>query len=979
MKLALVLAIWVALVGGVASAQPQGLPTELLRECPSPDRLPTGPYREVLRWEAEGPTVGRSGGRRIDDPTASDGAAWVVEPGIDQPGTPLFGPYTEGLAAGEYVAFVRVRTEGERSEEPYGTLDACTDYAQTILAAWELMGSDFAAEGWSEVPLGFRYFGGKLECRLTWNGYAPVVVDCVSLYRLEGGGLDASRWRAPEAVPSGEPSQLDEVVEPRPFPDIFPISEPPARELAVFDARALPPDRRLATYVLQGIVNREQPVLYVITQPYDNQWLGHMVLRGWIDATYPITSFEELLETFGGVLHGAIIHDPALPASKNVATMLASLEDALVVSPRLASELKLPVLDDLRGRWKTSVEAYRWAFDNLWPRLSHHVIACSWPEHFALRDYLVQHKVFIFWLSGALDGARPYADPTAEARLMEELLARMPANIPVMSYPWAGKDIGIGEGPGVTLFAEFGKHLVGTIDTPNLSVHSGIRVPELKQKPAPPLPTAEQGKVYYSFIMSDGDNLPVLTTSNFPALWSEKTRGKLPMGWTLSPSASILLPDLVDWYYENATPSDAFLGAVSGVGYTYPDSYGKRFREGVREQVYDAFLADTAHYMERSDLHDIWIMNATRPEVIARYAEVIPSLGALFPDYGRRLVSGDTLTYPTARNVPVFHAATTWNQEETREQRIERMVRDLREAAGTERPAFLHAFVLNWFADLGQLREVADRLGREFVCVRPDHLTALYGQHLAGRKLLLRMPTSLAAIEGRRLRIEARIQNVTQNATRASISVVSGLDRPRITPETLDLPSGEPRRITVEGDATGAPAAVRIESGLATEERTLPLHIVPSAEVLPGLPEAGALTAIGVLEAEGLAHRIGERVDAPAASGGASWLARKGMATAGYLVFGPYAPLEAGRYVALFAVRRTSEGSGELLLLDAGPAGGQAKMVTRAVDCGELPLEQTRYVPIVFDHTGDAYETRAHWSGAASLEVDAVLLWRLAE
>jgi hypothetical protein len=148
--------------------------------------------------------------------------------------------------------------------------------------------------------------------------------------------------------------------------------------------------------------------------------------------------------------------------------MLCGVEDAVAASPRLAKDLNLPVIADLRDRWRTNAEAYEWAFKNLYgsgdegrgtskPKLNHHVIACAYPDHIGMRDYFVQHRIFIFWISGPVDGARRGGDPNAEVRLMEKLFAQMPVNIPVMSYPWAGQDVGIGEGPGVTLFSEFGK------------------------------------------------------------------------------------------------------------------------------------------------------------------------------------------------------------------------------------------------------------------------------------------------------------------------------------------------------------------------------------------------------------------------------------------------------------------------------------------------------------------------------------------
>ncbi len=312
----------------------------------------------------------------------------------------------------------------------------------------------------------------------------------------------------PAAVPSGLPNDVAYYTEPRPFPSLFPGSAPPARDLVVCDLRQERPDLRLLIYSLQGLVNRTQPRLYCLSGATDPFWLAWMQERGWIESTETVMQPQELIHRFRDSFQGLIITDPSVPATKNVATMIASIKDGLVASPRLARELALPVLDDLRGRWQTSAQSYRWAFENLWPDLSHHVIACSWPEHLALRDYLVQHKVFIFWISGPLDGARKYASPQAEVELMEELLAKIPVNIPVMSYPWAGKDVGIGEGPGVSLFAEFAKYLVGSIDCANLSVHSGISISELRQAPTPAAPPLQDDAVYISFIHSSGQTTP---------------------------------------------------------------------------------------------------------------------------------------------------------------------------------------------------------------------------------------------------------------------------------------------------------------------------------------------------------------------------------------------------------------------------------------------------------------------------------------
>ena len=971
------------LAAGACWAQPlQGLPDAVLKEVRAAEELPKGTYTAVRTWEAE--PGGHNTGRVVDDPDARNGKAWEAKPGVDAPGVLLYGPYIE-VQPGDYVAFFRIKLLEPIEDDLPGQLDACVSYAQDILGAWDLTRADLTPGTYVQVPLGFRYDRGQLECRITWSGAAGLRVDGVSLFRLEGANLSRSLWRVPEAVPSGLPKDLAYYSEPRPFADIFPRSSPPATELLLCDLQKERPDMRLLIYSLQGLVNRTQPRLYCLSSPLDSQWLKHMQDRGWVKGTESVSQPQSLIERFRDSLKGVVITDADLPATKNIATMIASLEDGVVASPRLAKQLSLPVLTDLRGRWKTSTEAYQWAFDNLWAKLNHHVIACLWPEHLALRDYLVENKVFIFWMSGPLDGARKYASPDGEARLMEQLLAKMPANIPVMGYPWAGKDVGIGEGPGVTLFAEFGKYLVGSIDCSNLSVHSGIVVPDLRQAPAPPPPALQPDKVYLSFVISDGDNLPVLTISNFPQLWADKTRGQFPIGWTLSPSASLLLPDVVDYYYRSATPNDYFLGAVSGVGYTYPDSYGKRFREPDRQKVYDEFLDQTATYMKRSDLKGLWIMGATRPELISRYAERIPFLDALFPDYGRRLFSSDEVTYPTARNVPVFHAITTWRMDATREDRLAQMVADVRQMTPAQRPAFLHVFVLNWFTDLPLLQEALRQLGPDYVAVRPDHLAQLWRQDMQQRQVLVRLPSAGAGIEGQPLALKGAVRNMSDQPVRVQLRVPAGLDDAALTPTQAQLAPAQEATVTARGLPAGERIVLQATGSFGDRRAEMALRRIPASELAAPLPAVRDLTPAGYLEAEALPHRSGAREADPAASGQAVWVARAGQtadssasrAEAGYIVFGPYLPLEPGGYLALFRLKRLGEGAGLLATLDTCVGGGTPQTGMRGVNAEELPLRQFRWFPIVFEHPGGAFETRVVWSGSAALAVDSIALWRI--
>ncbi len=952
----------------------QGIPQTLLNELPPYFSLPKGSYQLLHSWEGE-QDFSHNGGEAVEDAQASDGKAWLATSKNSQPGVQvIFGPYAE-IPAGDYIAFFRLKLLGEAGDEPVATLDACVDYAKTMLNSVTIYGSDLPLNRYAFVPLPFHYDKGKLECRVGWAGNASLMIDKIELYRVEGGDpADFRRKIVPQPVPSGEPRNLDFAPKPRPFPALFPRSQAPADKLIVCDLRNVPSDWQLAIIALQGLVNRKKPQIYLLLQPTDQLWLDWMLQRGWIKGTEEVKEPAELLRRFRDEVKGGIVIDPRLPATKNIATMLASVEDALPLSPRLAKELNLPILEDLRGRWKKSLEAYQWAYDNLWRKMNHSVLACLYPDHLWLRDYLVENKIFIFWLPGRIDGAELYSSPEEEIRFGEQLLAKVPPNIPIMGYPWAGVDVGMGEGPGVTLFSELAKFLVGSINCSNLSVHSGISILKLNPPTPPPPPPLDKNKVYVSFIISDGDNLPVLTAGNFPQLWQDKTRGRFPIGWTMSPSAHILIPAVVDYYYTTATPNDAFLTAVSGIGYCYPDSYAIRYKQ--REKVFDEFLDLTAEHMGIMGLKMAWIMGITRPELIARYAERIPNLQAIFPDYGKRVNDYADATYLTAKNVPVFHAVTGWKENASREEQISNIVSQVRSITPTQRPAFLHIFVCNWFFDIPMLEEILKQLGPEYVAVRPDHLALLYKQYAEEEKLSLLLPSLLVGIRGQPIFFSFPLRNTSSKRLMGGISV-EGLGKAWVKPDRFSLSPAQMVKVDIKGTPAGERVKVTVKSGAFSLSRELPIRLIQQNELISPLPPKITLRFVRHLEAETLAHNTGKRMEDASASNGIVWVAGPGDAGSTHMLFGPYMPLDKGTYLALFRLKRLGEGQGRIATLDTCVGGGQPTISARDLLAEELPLGEFRYVPLSFQHPGGAVETRVFWYGNVPLAVDCVDIFEI--
>ncbi|MGP4096511.1 GxGYxYP domain-containing protein [Nonomuraea sp. KM90] len=136
------------------------------------------------------------------------------------------------------------------------------------------------------------------------------------------------------------------------------------------DISTLHGNDQLLLTTLQGVVNRRRPRLYFnySAEDHDVRWLsstGAAVTRH----DRPL----DLIARHRGEVRGAILHDPAVPDSVNVATTLAGLENAVAATAEQAAEHGLRVITDLRGRFDPDdvLATYRWQLDTLFPRCTH--------------------------------------------------------------------------------------------------------------------------------------------------------------------------------------------------------------------------------------------------------------------------------------------------------------------------------------------------------------------------------------------------------------------------------------------------------------------------------------------------------------------------------------------------------------------------------------------------------------------------------
>jgi len=170
-------------------------------------------------------------------------------------------------------------------------------------------------------------------------------------------GAGGTHWPASQALPS--------------------FKEP--RHLDVANLYDAPGDVKLMMATLQGIVNRERPRIYLIQNSVDP----------WYDSlTVPYTMHDDAMDIFDKYkdeVNGVIVYDPEVPDSINVATTLAGLEDAVVVSPSLAEILtaapyELDIVEDFRGAFEDKMDAYNWQYENLWERTTHRMLVGLSPD-----------------------------------------------------------------------------------------------------------------------------------------------------------------------------------------------------------------------------------------------------------------------------------------------------------------------------------------------------------------------------------------------------------------------------------------------------------------------------------------------------------------------------------------------------------------------------------------------------------------------
>lgn len=401
-------------------------------------------------------------------------------------------------------------------------------------------------------------------------------------------------------------------------------------------------DESVAIACLQGIMNRESSHKVYLNYNGETQgWLNLFREEGyWLEdiSFLKLTGFGELLELGIDYVKTVVIWDTDVPATLNVACTIAGVEDGVVMTESYYEKYK----DMLAGKSVTNLvgmfdgsetgsaknDAYRWAIDNylLTGKCSTDYI-CSYIDgwtyrasgntsYTVVRDWGVYHRAFVYDLSPWGDEApldepdqTPGLDKQTLLMIFDAMLELTEDKGPYevcgffehQKYSKAGNNETSNHGSVATeweyasLMTPYNGYHNTCIDAAyNESFHTLYTGAQqlVANRPKEDI-ELESGKVYLCYFMGDYDSThPVYRY--LKNAWDDPRRGEIPFAWAINPNLVETYPDLIEYYYNTATPNDYFVSDASAAGYFMPSQ--------VPDELWPNMLKHNIEYFTRLDM-----------------------------------------------------------------------------------------------------------------------------------------------------------------------------------------------------------------------------------------------------------------------------------------------------------------------------------------------------------------------------------------
>ena len=483
---------------------------------------------------------------------------------------------------------------------------------------------------------------------------------------------------------------------------------------SVEDSSLVTEDKTMMT-VLQGLVNKVKPSIFILGRGGEGMY-GWATKLGLNIREYPADKRWELIRKYKDKISGVVLYSSEKSIHyRNLATTVAGLKNALPVTASeyeqlLSHGLNFPVITDLSALLYTTPEAiYRYLYDNYWKDCTKRLLI-SHINPVYIRDIAVASNVAVVWLD-------PRKEKENEA--LRLFLKDMKAGESAILGWWPEERSGVGIG------TEYGIPTIAADYYENATVYAGMN--HVIQLPVIPKKPQLENKIYVTVFLSDGDNIQYCQHA-LPELWKNKSRGKIPINWTVSPGLVDLGPQLLNYFYRTATPNDVIVSGPSGLGYTLLyDAFNHKWNNTGGES-FDRYVRLTQNYLEKSGLRIITIWDQINENQMDSYATYCRYLyGATQQDWQKQphkipaYIKQNKLAF--LPNYPCYAGSTDV---------FVNMNRDTIANFDGSHPVFLTAQGVSWRMgpdSLLVLKEKLEKLSPDnIVFCRGDHFFALYNE-----------------------------------------------------------------------------------------------------------------------------------------------------------------------------------------------------------------------------------------------------------
>ncbi|MCD6415462.1 MAG: hypothetical protein J7M08_02045 [Planctomycetes bacterium] len=412
------------------------------------------------------------------------------------------------------------------------------------------------------------------------------------------------------------------------YRNIFPPNPRP-RQIAVADIQPLDYEERALFAVLQGLVNREEPRIYLLHWEPDRHWPRYYAEQFDVQSE-AVEDPYELLRRHADAIEGVALYDPELLDTLNLAAMIGAQRSLLPLTPALQSKLSEDydwarnVAEDLRGRFANGYECDLWAFENLFDQCNRYICVNRPLRAAQLLDYVVAHKLFVFNVSESMKDRR-------EAALADRIYQAMDRPCHVMGW-YNGRVAEVEHVARVSLNGCFATCSGGAS---NLSVHAGIPArPTYAPRTLSDAQKQVEKKVYITFTVSDGDALWCMN-NRFRGHYDEPQRGQIPMNWEMQMLLYHLAPGQLHYYFNTMTENDYPIASLSGAGYTYPNLHPDPVSYLKYSERYMDLTGLNVIYAGTQDPYGAWYWGEHEPtELVELYRRHVPGAIAFIRNYG---------------------------------------------------------------------------------------------------------------------------------------------------------------------------------------------------------------------------------------------------------------------------------------------------------------------------------------------------------